>query len=354
MNFDGINWKAEIYLNGEKLGRVEGAFMRGRFDVTHLIRRKGKNALAIRIEKNATPGSAKQKTLETAGLNGGALGADQPTYHASIGWDWIPTVRGRNIGIWNDVYLTGSGPVTIEDPFVKTTLPLPDTTQADVRIEVPLSNHEPKPVNGILRGRFGDAAFEQPVTLEAASTKTAVIDPSTHPALRLRNPRLWWPAGYGDPNLYDVELKFIADKTTSDTKSFRTGVRQFTYSEEGGTLRIWINGRRFVGRGGNWGFPETNLRYRKREYDIAVGYHRDMNFTMIRNWVGQTGDDEFYDACDNHGIVVWQDFWLANPVDGPDPTDSDLFLRNVKDFALWLCLSRSNIPTGSPRCISSD
>lgn len=90
LNFDGINWKAEVFLNGEELGRIEGAFMRGRFDVTEKIRPKGKNALAIRIKKNATPGSAKQKTLETAGLNGGALGADNPTYHASIGWDWDP------------------------------------------------------------------------------------------------------------------------------------------------------------------------------------------------------------------------------------------------------------------------
>ncbi len=334
LNFDGINWKAEVFLNGEKLGRIEGGFMRGRFDVTNQVRLKEKNALAVRIVKNATPGSAKQKTLETAGLNGGALGADNPTYHASIGWDWIPTVRGRNIGIWNDVYLTTSGPVTIENPFIKTTLPLPDTTQADVRIEVSLNNRDPNHVSGTLRGRFGEIAFEQAVALEPASSKTVVLDPSTNPVLRLRNPMLWWPAGYGDQNLYDVELKFDIAGKTSDVKSLRAGVRQFTYSEEGGALRIWINGRRFVGRGGNWGFPETNLRYRGREYDIAVGYHRDMNFTMIRNWVGQTGDEEFYQACDRHGIVVWQDFWLANPVDGPDPDDSDLFLANARDFVL--------------------
>jgi hypothetical protein len=334
LNFNGINWKAEVFLNGENLGRIEGAFMRGRFDVTKRIKRQGKNALAIRIIKNATPGSMKQKVLETAGLNGGALGADNPTYHASIGWDWIPTVRGRNIGIWDDVYLTASGPVTIEDPYVKTTLPLPDTSQADVRLEVTLNNSEPAPVNGDLRGRFGDIQFELPVTLDAASKKTVVLDPSTHPALRMKNPKLWWPAGYGDPNLYSVELKFDIGGKNSDSKTFQSGVRQFTYSEDNNTLKIWINGRRFVGRGGNWGFPETNLRYRGREYDIAVGYHQDMNFTMIRNWVGQTGDEEFYEACDRHGIVVWQDFWLANPVDGPDPDDNDLFLRNAKDFML--------------------
>jgi hypothetical protein len=332
INLDGINWKAEVFINGEKLGRVEGGFMRGLFDVTSRIRPKERNAIAVRIEKNATPGSMKQKTLETAGLNGGALGADNPTYHASVGWDWIPPVRGRNVGIWNDIYLTASGPVTIENPFVKTTLPLPDTSQADVRVEAALKNSESKPVSGILHGKFGEVTFEQPVTLDAASTKTVVIDSSTQPGLRLKNPKLWWPNGYGDQNLYPVELKFEMGGKVSDTRTFQTGVRQFTYSEEGGTLKIWINGRRFVGRGGNWGFPETNLRYRAREYDTAVLYHKDMNFTMIRNWIGQTGDEEFFEACDKYGIVIWQDFWLANPVDGPEPNDNDLFLRNAQDM----------------------
>jgi hypothetical protein len=334
LNFDGINWKAEVFLNGSKLGRVEGGFMRGRFDITDKINLKGKNALAIQIEKNATPGSMKQKTLETAGLNGGALGADNPTYHASIGWDWIPTVRGRNIGIWNDVFLSSTGPVSIENPFVNSMLPLPDTSQADLRVEVGLNNHESKPVSGILRGKFGDLAFEQPITLDPSSAKTVVLNPATHPVLRIKNPKLWWPNGYGEQNLYQVELKFETDGKVSDTKSFLTGIRQVTHSEEGGNLKLWINGRRFVARGGNWGFPESNLRYRNREYDIAVAYHKDMNFTMIRNWVGQTGDEEFYEACDRHGIVVWQDFWLANPVDGPNPDDNELFLNNVKDFVL--------------------
>ena len=334
LNFDGVNWKAAVYLNGEKLGRVEGAFTRGRFDVTERLRPGKRNALAVRIEKNATPGSVKQKTLETSGLNGGALGADNPTYHASIGWDWIPTVRGRNIGIWNDVYLSASGPVTIESPLVRTTLPLPDTSRADVRVEVTLRNHQASRVRGVLRAHFGEVAFEQPVALDAAAAQTVVLDPATHPALRLNAPKLWWPAGYGDPYLYPVELSFVIDGRVSDKSAFQSGVRQFTYSEEGGALRIWINGRRFVGRGGNWGFPEVNLRYRGREYDAAVRYHRDMNFTMIRNWVGQTADDEFYEACDRHGIVIWQDFWLANPYDGPDPEDNDLFLRNARDTVL--------------------
>jgi hypothetical protein len=323
LNFDGINWKAEVYLNGERIGRIEGGFMRGRFDVTAYLRPGALNALAVRVEKNATPGSVKEKTFDSPGLNGGALGADNPTYHASIGWDWIPTIRGRNTGIWAGVELDTTGPVSIENPFVTT------TTSGDVTIEATLRNHEAQPWTGTFSGHFGDVPFETPVTLDPSSEKT--IKQSLH----LDHPKLWWPAGYGDPNLYDVML-LSRDRqgAVSDTKSFHAGIRQFTYTEDGGVLKIFINGRRFIPRGGNWGFPESMLRYRAREYDVAVRYHRDMNFTMIRNWVGQTGDDAFYDACDRYGIVVWQDFWLANPVDGPEPEDNDLFLRNVGDTLL--------------------
>lgn len=327
LNFDGINWKAEVFLNGDLLGRIDGGFMRGRFDVTGKLAPGRKNALAVRILKNAAPGSVKEKIFASPDLNGGALGADNPTYHATAGWDWIPTVRGRDTGIWADVFLTTTRAVTIEDPLVTTTLALPDTTRAEVAIETVLRNSGPNAISGRLHGHFGDLAFEKVVTVEAGESKTVKFEP-----LHLDHPKLWWPAGYGEQNLYPVELSFVAGNRASDTKKFQVGVRQYTYSEEGGALRMWINGRRFIARGGNWGFPESMLRYRAREYDVAVRYHQDMNFTMIRNWVGQTGDDAFYDACDRHGIVVWQDFWLANPVDGPNPDDPDLFLKNAEDF----------------------
>ncbi|MBN2369862.1 MAG: discoidin domain-containing protein, partial [Vicinamibacteria bacterium] len=263
LSFDGINWKALVFLNGQELGRIEGGFMRGRFDVTSHIRFGAPNALAVLVKKNATPGSVKEKTSESPGWNGGALGADNPTYHASVGWDWIPTIRGRNCGIWGDVYLTTSGPVTIEAPFVSTALPLPRIDRADVTVEVTLRNNDQRAVTGTLRGRFGEAMFERPWTVDGDSSVTVKIDSSEAPELRLVNPKLWWPNGYGEPHLYDVELSFrTADGAISDKKAFRAGVRQFAYDDEDGALKIWINGRRFIGRGGNWGFPESMLRYR--------------------------------------------------------------------------------------------
>ena len=331
LNFDGINWKANVFVNGKKVGRIEGAFIRGQFDVTDVIV-PGKNVVAVEIVKNLHIGAIKEKCEKNTDFNGGILGADNPTFHASIGWDWISTIRGRNIGIWNDVYLTSKGKVTIQDPFVQAVLPLPDTTSAVLTPEIVVKNHEASPVEGVLSGKIGDITFEQPVKLAANEEKTVSFDPNEFSQLKVQNPKLWWPKGYGSPNLYDANFTFKVGEKVSDAKDFKVGVRQMTFNENNGILSLFVNGRRFICRGGNWGFGESNLNYRGREYDIAVEYHTDMNFTMMRNWVGQIGDEELYEACDRHGLMVWQDFWLANPADGPDPYYEDMFMANAEDY----------------------
>ena len=331
LNFDGINWKADVYLNGKKLGRIDGAFMRGKFDVTDLVV-PGKNVVAVKIFRNNHIGAIKEKNKQSTDFNGGILGADNPTFHATIGWDWIPTVRGRNIGIWNDVFLTSTGKVTVADPLVTSVLPLPDTTSATLTAEVIVKNHDANTVNGTLEGKVGDITFQQPVFLAAGEEKTVVFDVKDFPQLKMENPRLWWPKGYGAPNLYDANFTFKVDGKVSDAKDFKVGIRQMTFNEDNHILSLFINGRRFIGRGGNWGFSESNLNYRGREYDIAVAYHADMNFTMMRNWVGMIGDEELYEACDRHGIMIWQDFWLANPADGPDPYYPEMFIANAEDY----------------------
>ena len=333
LNLDGINWKADIYLNGKKVGRVEGAFTRGKFDVTENIIPEKKNAVAVYIYKNYAPGFVKEPTFRDHQANGGELGLDNPTFHTSVGWDWFPSVRGRNIGIWNEIYFSKSGNVTIGDPCISSKLPLPDTTSADLKVQLTLKNHSSENVNGKLKGKIDNIKFEMPVSLSSSEIKTINLDPTIISSLHIKNPKLWWPNGYGEQNLYDVKLEFISsDGKISDTKEFKTGIREMSYSEEGSALKIWVNGKRFIARGGNWGFSESNLRYRSREYDIAIKYHKEMNLNMLRNWVGQTGDDEFFESCDKYGIMVWQDFWLANPGDGPNPKDHKLFMDNAEDF----------------------
>lgn len=330
LNFDGLNWKADIYLNGEKIGRQEGAFIRGTYDVTNRLV-EGKNVLAVKIEKNAHIGAVKEKYEYNTDFNGGILGADNPTFHATIGWDWISTIRGRNIGIYNDVYLTTSGKVTLHDPFVLTELSHP-SLKATLTPEIIIQNHDAAPVRGVLHGSIGDIKFSQELMLKAGEKREVKFSPEKYAQLREQELKLWWPKGYGEPYLYDAEFEFKIADATSDKKKFKVGVRQMTFNEDNNILTLFINGRRFIGRGGNWGFGENNLNYRGREYDIAVEHHANMNFTMMRNWVGQIGDEELYEACDKHGIMVWQDFWLANPVDGPNPYNNEMFIANAEDY----------------------
>lgn len=334
LNFDGIDWKAEVFLNGATLGRIDGGFIRASFDVTSRLIPGQVNYLAVRVEKNATPGSCKQKTYDTPGLNGGALGADNPTFHASIGWDWIPTVRGRNTGIWGEVSLTETGAVTIENPLVSSVIAT-DSKTADVTIRMELVNHGVHPALCVLQADFGGILLKQPVSVPASARMAVTLNPQSQPELHIQDPKLWWPVGYGDPILHDVQLTIASEAgEICDKKTFKAGIRQMTATEVDRNLKLYINGRRFIPRGGNWGFAESMLRYRAREYDVAVRYHREMNFTMIRNWVGQIPDDAFYEACDKYGLVVWQDFWLANPWDGPIPDDNALFLANARDLIL--------------------
>lgn len=326
LNFDGINWKANVFLNGQRLGRIEGSFMRGKFNVTGILQ-KGKNYLAVEIICNEHFAAIKEKDKNSTQFNGGILGADNPTFHATVGWDWITTVRGREAGIWNEVYLTSTGTVTLSDPYVKTTLS-EDGVTANVSPSVFVRNNESHPVNGILRGYIGEVRFEKAISIPAQTESEITFCPNEFPKLSSSNFRLWWPNGYGEPYLYDAGFSFGTDTPIQ----YKAGLREMKYFDAKDSLRIYVNGRRFIPLGGNWGFDEHNLLYRSREYDIAVGYHRDMNFTMIRNWVGQVGDEAFYEACDRHGIMIWQDFWLANPADGPDPYDNMMFLQNAEDY----------------------
>ncbi|MBQ1736615.1 MAG: beta-glycosidase, partial [Muribaculaceae bacterium] len=275
----------------------------------------------------------KVKTEKNTDFNGGILGADNPTFHATIGWDWISTIRGRDIGIWDDVYLTASSDVTLSDPVVTTTLAALDTL-ANMTPAVMLTNHAQQAVTGTLHGHIGEICFEKQVTLAAGETIEESFNPSEFQQLKDQRMHLWWPNGYGEPYLYDAGFEFIINGQQSDAIKYKAGIREVKTVDKDTKLKIYINNRRLVPLGGNWAFSENNLNYRGREFDAAVRHHKEMNYNMIRNWVGMTGDREFYEACDRYGIMVWQDFWLANPADGPDPDDEAMFMDNARDLVL--------------------
>ena len=226
LNFDGINWKADILLNGEKIGRIEGAFIRSRIDVTKKLK-TGANKLEVHVIKNAHFGVVKQKNLQNTDLNGGELGADNPTFHASIGWDWITNTPGREIGIWNDVYLTHDNGVSVSDPLVTSTLNLPDTL-ATMTPSVFLKNADAVAKTVKLSGFIGKIQFEQEVSLQPNEKREVAFAPADYPQLKNQRMNLWWPNGYGSPYLYDAGFK-VSDKASGEVISevnYKAGIRE--------------------------------------------------------------------------------------------------------------------------------
>lgn len=340
LDFSGINWKSKIYFNGQFLGDINGAFLRGEFEVTELVKFGEPNTLAVQVihNDNWVSGEFKviQKELGDPTTNGDMLGLDGPTSLASAGWNWLPIIPGRNNGIWNNVSLNVRKEVSIEDSWITSALELPDTTKAALTFRTTLKNHSDKKQSGNLTISFADTEVVVPVELQANEVKDITLDPTTTPELMLNNPRLWWPNGYGSPELYEAKVAFVVNKKISDKEQFSFGVRQLDHEVKDNILFLYCNGVRLSLKGGNWGLPEALMRVDSAGYDLRVRLHKEANFNMIRNWIGMTNHEEFYDACDRHGMLIFDDFWLANPKNGPDPRDFDLFMSNVTDKIKWV------------------
>src|SRR5882724_9702810 len=229
LNFDGINYAAEVWINGKKTGDIKGAFTRGTFDVSSMVTPGKKAALAVLISPQPHPGVPHEHTLANGmGKNGGITAIDGQTFLCSMGWDWIPAIRDRDAGIWQKVFLSVTGPVVVKNPLVTTELPLPDLKSADVAIQVTVQNVTDKPQKGVLRGNFGDVTFEQPVAIEANSSRLVSLDSTNVPALHVNNPKLWWPNGYGPQNLYVLHLNFEVNGNgnASDSQDVIFGIRK--------------------------------------------------------------------------------------------------------------------------------
>lgn len=311
VNFDGINRKADVYFNGKKIGTLDGFMQRGNFDITDLIRKNDKNIVAVLVYWPQPP------------LGNYA----SPTYISSAGWDWMPYVPGLNMGITDKVFLQNAGVVMLKDPWIKTNLP--SNARADLSLSVEVKNNSQKQQQGVIRGTIqpGNISFSQKISIDANNTDEVKIDYRKFPQLIINNPKLWWPNGYGDPNLYTCKLNVELNGIVSDTKDFSFGIKKYSYDTLGDVLHVFINGTKVFLKGGNWGMSEYMQRCKGSEYDLKVKLHKEMNYNIIRNWIGSTTDEEFYEACDKYGIMIWDDFWLnANP---NLPRDINVFNANV-------------------------
>jgi hypothetical protein len=287
--------------------------------------------MALLVRRVPHPGAVHHKGLGSPTNNGGELGLDSPTFLSSVGWNWVPTIRGRNVGIWNEVRFETTGQVLLEDPWVTTDRIAPDHSVADLSVHLTLRNLSQQPQQSVLSLSVNSDSYRKDILLAPHESRTLSINRDEWRALAQTSPQLWWPNGYGDPTLHTLGAQLSVEGQISDSKTIHFGIRQVEYLTRNQILNIHVNGHKILCRGGNWGMDNGMLICDDSGYDLRVRMHRDMNLVMIRNWVGMVGRKAFYEACDRYGILVWDDFWLANPSDGPDPCDHGLFMSNVRD-----------------------
>jgi exo-1,4-beta-D-glucosaminidase len=283
LHFLGINYRANIWINGKKIAgdkEVAGTYRTYEFDVTKYLESGKPNALALEI---SAPGK------EDLGIT----------------WvDWNPTPPDKDMGIWKEVFLTSSSDVTVRNPYVASALDR-SYTSAALTASADLHNAATHPVEGNLRFEMDGVQVHQAVTLAPGETKTMRFAPEQFAALQLTNPKLWWPYTLGEPNLYSAKFAFeIAGQTTpSDTASTTFGIREVTseLTPEGGRL-FKINGHKILIRGAAWA-PDLLFRWSSAKLDADLAYVRDMGMNTIR-LEGRIDREELFAKADRLGILV--------------------------------------------------
>ncbi|MGH7651550.1 MAG: glycoside hydrolase family 2 protein [Gemmatimonadaceae bacterium] len=285
LNFDGINYRANIWLNGRRIAdstQVAGTYRRYELDVTDAVSPKGVNGLAIEVF------------------------APTPIDLQTTWVDWSPSPPDKDMGLWQPAYLSSSGDVVVRYPEVVSQVDTATLKSAALTVITGLRNLTAHPVTGTLSGKIGRVAFSRSVTLAPNDTALVRFSPQSFPQLRFSNPRLWWPTqmlGGKLPALYDMTLVFTTNGHVSDRQQLRFGIRQVTSEStpKGGRL-FRINGRRILIRGGGWA-PDMFFRPQPERQDAQMRYALDMHLNTLR-LEGNYENDRFFHKADSLGIFV--------------------------------------------------
>ncbi len=343
LQVDGINYRAEIWLNGTMVDNISGMFLQKYIDITDNIVFDKDNVLAIKVYPVDVPGTIKPKGGKSFGATGefqnggnGEIGRNV-TQLMTVGWDftYLDGIRDRNTGIWKDISIFTTGKATLRHPFVKAELSKPgyDTSRQTISVEVAYPNYlqqnrrEKIKVTGEILGE--NIRFEKEVRLFREEVKEVVFTHEEFPQLVIKNPRLWWPVNKGNQELYELVLKTEINGVVTDSVYTRFGIREITSTTEtpDKSRTFYINGKPLFIRGTNW-LPENMLRTSDERTCAELRYSAQSGINLIRFWGGGiTESDYFFQLCDELGILVWQEFWMTG--DTKHPRDLGTYLSNV-------------------------
>ena len=340
LQFAGINYAADIWLNGEQLAArnmIVGAFRVHELDVGGRLV-PGRNALALAVYP-PQPGDF------------------------TIGFvDWNPRPPDENMGIWRPVTLRLTGDVSLDDVAVRTEVDLATLEAADIKVSAVVRNHSDAEVKTAVNGRIEGLSFAADVILAPYESQLVWFTPDHYDVLRLDAPRLWWPHTLGEPNLYSMTMTAKVDGQVSDSAQTTFGIRQFgTYLNDEGHRGFTVNGQPVLIRGGGW-VDDLLLSDTPEKIDAQLAYVKQMHLNTIR-LEGFWGSSHYlYDAADREGILImpgwscqweWEEY-LGKPVTEDyggvlEPEEMDLvaasladqmrYLRNHSSIFTWVLAS---------------
>jgi len=296
LNFDSINCRANIWVNGQKIAgsdQVRGMYRMFEFDATG-VAGPGANALAVEVFAPA--------------LNDFTI-----TYV-----DWNPLPPDKDMGLVREVYILTSGPVSLRNTQVVTQV---DTSldQAHLTLFADLKNGGSRTVAGTLEGDIGAITVSKQVRLAPGESARVGIGPQDDAQLNIGHPDLWWPYGLGAQDLQTLHMEFRTGAVVSDSQDVQFGIRQFTSELDAQQHRVFrINGKRILIRGGGW-THDMMLRVDQEREEDEIRYARDMHLNALR-LEGKMLDDHFYDLADRYGLMImpgwcccayweWADEW---------------------------------------------
>lgn len=370
LHLDGINYRAAVWVNGIEVANEQdtvGMFRRFRINVSGAVRAGKQNALAIRIfpmDQPGVPGYRRPGADLRFGQN--------VTEMSALGWDWVPPARDRNMGIWQHVWIESTGPAVVCDPAAFTDVDLPGGKQATVTVRFTIQNAATA-TPALIVAEIQPVDFVGPVIrvskrLSAlpGGSQEVLLAPREFPALLMKNPRLWWPHGYGGQPLYRLNVKLYVDGRLSSQRTTQFGVRKIGYFYTPAeyahdrtpipdgmrpenypplkAARIFtVNGRPIRMAGGSM-VPDFLLSWSAQQYRDQVRLMTEGNHTVVRVWGGGVVlPDVFYEEADRRGLLVWQDLargsfeagWGKKEAEIPS-VDKDIYLDNMRDVILRL------------------
>lgn len=290
LTFEGINYRADVWLNGSKIEskeNIEGAF--GIFDINisdHVI--SGENVLAVEI-------FPPQKGDLTIGFV-----------------DWNPNAPDKNMGIWRSVKIKKTGQLSIDNLFAQSKVNLETLKEADITISADLTNYTETPISGKVIGRIEDKEFSKEFSLNPSAKETISFEPTEIEQLHFADAKLWWPNNLGEPNLYELELKVVINNEISDKQKVNFGIREVEdYLNENGHRGYKVNGKKVLIKGAGW-VDDMLLNDSDEKVIAQVEYAKHMNLNTIRLEGFWGKNQTLYNTADENGILImvgWSCQW---------------------------------------------